>query len=83
MTIWNIDAWKGQKYISLAVSCYFMSISDKVFHIPDSIMLLSPIIAIMISTAKIEKITSLSPLKTFLKANSTETCITLHPRVMQ
>ena len=54
MTIWNIDAWQRQKYLSLAVSCYFMSLSDKVSYLLDSIMLLSQIIAIMISTAKLE-----------------------------
>ena len=55
MTIWNIDAWQRQMYLSLAVSCYFMSLSDKVSYLLDSIMLLSQIIAIMISTAKLER----------------------------
>ena len=55
MIIWNIGAWQRQKYLSLAVSCYFMSLSDKVSYPLDNIMLLSQIIAIMISTAKFER----------------------------
>ena len=55
MTIWNIDAWQRQKYISLAVSCYFVSLLDKVSYLLDSIILLSQIIATMISTAKFER----------------------------
>ena len=55
MAIWNIDAWQGQKYLSSAVACYFMSLSDKVSYLLDSIMLLSQIIATMISTAKFER----------------------------
>ena len=53
MAIWNINAW--QRYLSSAVSCYFMSLSDKVSYLLDSIMLLSQIIATMISTAKFER----------------------------
>ena len=53
MTIWNIDAWQRHKNFSLTVSCYFMSFSDKVSYLLDSIMLLSQIIAVMISTAKL------------------------------
>ena len=67
--ILNIDAWQRQKYLTPAVSCYFMSLSDKVSNLLDSILLLSQIIATMISTVKFESITSLSPLKTFFKAN--------------
>ena len=55
MNIWNIDAWHRQKCLTLAVSCYFMSLSDKVSHLLDSIMLLSQIIATMISTVKFER----------------------------
>ena len=55
MTIWNIDAWQRQKYISSAVSCYFVSLLDKVSYLLDSIILLSQIIATMISTAKFER----------------------------
>ena len=55
MNIWNIDAWQRLKYLSPAVPCYFMSFSDKVSYLPDSIMLLSQIIATMISTVKFER----------------------------
>ena len=54
MTIWNIDTWQRQKYLSSAVSCYFKSLSDKVSYLLDNIMLLSQIIATMISTAKFD-----------------------------
>ena len=55
MDIWNIDAWQRQKYLTPAVSCYFMSFSDKISYLLDSIMLLSQIIATMISTVKFER----------------------------
>ena len=55
MNIWNKDAWQRQKCLTSAVSCYFMSFSDKVSYLLDSIMLLSQIIATMISTAKFER----------------------------
>ena len=55
MTIWNIDAWRRQKYLTPAVSCYFMSLSDKVSHLLDCMMLLSQIIASMISTVRFER----------------------------
>ena len=55
MTILNIDAWQRQEYLSSAVSCYFMSLSDKESYLPDNIMLLSQIIATMISTVKFER----------------------------
>ena len=55
MNIWNIDVWPRQKYLTPAVSCYFMSLSDKIFYLLDSIVLLSQIIAIMISTVKSER----------------------------
>ena len=52
VNIWNIDVWPRQKYLTPAVSCYFMSLSDKVSYLLDSIVLLSQIIATMISTVK-------------------------------
>ena len=55
MTIWNIDAWQRQNNRSSAVSCYFMSLSGKVYNLLDNIMLLSQIIATMISTAKFQR----------------------------
>ena len=55
MTIWNLDARQRQKYLPSAVSCYFMSLSDKVSYMLDGIILLSQIIATMISTAKFER----------------------------
>ena len=55
MNIWNIDARQRQKCLTPAVSCYFMSFSDKVSHLLDSIMLLSQIIATMISIVKFER----------------------------
>ena len=55
MNIWNIEAWHRQKCLILVVSCYFMSLSDKVFYLLDSSMLLSQIIATMISTARFER----------------------------
>ena len=55
MNIWNIDAWQRQRYLTPAVTCYFMSLSDKVSHLLDSIILLSQIIATMISTVKFER----------------------------
>ena len=55
MNIWNIEAWQRQKYLTSAVSCYFMSLSDKVSYLHDSIMLLSQIITTMISTVKCER----------------------------
>ena len=55
MIIWNIDAWQTQKHLSSAVSCYFMSLSDKVSYLLDTIILLSQFIATMISTAKFER----------------------------
>ena len=53
MNIWNIEAWQRQKYLTPAVSCYFMSLSDKVSYLLDSIMLVSQIIATMISIVKL------------------------------
>ena len=55
MNIWNINAWQRQKYLTSAESCYFMSLSDKVSYLLDSIILLSQIIATMISTIKFER----------------------------
>ena len=54
MNIWNLDVWPRQKYLTPAVSCYFMSFSDKVSYLLDSIVLLSQIIAKMICTVKSE-----------------------------
>ena len=54
MDIWNVDVWQKQKYLTLAGSCYFMSLSDKVSYLLDSIMLLSQIIATMISSVEFE-----------------------------
>ena len=55
MNIWNVDAWQWQRYLTLAVSCYFMSLSDKVSNLLNSIVLLSLITATMISTVKSER----------------------------
>ena len=55
MSIWNIDIWQRKKYLIPAVSCYFMSLLDKVSYLLDSIMLLSQIIDTMISTVKFER----------------------------
>ena len=44
-----------QNYLTPAVPCYFMSLSDKVSYPFDSIMLLSQITATMISTVKFER----------------------------
>ena len=55
MNIWNVDAWLRQRYLTLAVSCYFMSLSDKVSNLLYSTMLLSQITATMISTVKFER----------------------------
>ena len=55
MNIWNIVAWQRQKYLTSAESCYFMSLSDKSSYLHDSIMLLSQIIATIISTVKYER----------------------------
>ena len=55
MNIWNIEAWQRQKYLTPAGSCYFMSLSDKWSYLLDSIMLLSQIIATMISTVKFKR----------------------------
>ena len=82
VNIWNIDVWPRQKYLTPAVSCYFMSLSNKVSYLLDSIVLLSQIIATMISTVKSDRNNYLSPLKTFLKASSTETWMKLHRHVM-
>ena len=82
MNIWNIDALQRQKSLTPAVSCYFMYFSDKVSYLFDNIMSLSQIIATMISTVQFERNNLPFPLKTFLKANSTETCMKLHHRVM-
>ena len=55
MNIWNIDAWQRQKDLTSAESYYFMLLSDKVYYLLDSIMLLSQINATMISTVKFER----------------------------
>ena len=55
MNIWNIDAWQRQQYLTYADSCFFMSLSDELSNLLDSIMLLSQIIATMISTVKFER----------------------------
>ena len=55
VNIWNIDVWPRQKYLTPAVSCYFMSLSDKVSYLLDSIVLLSQILATMISTVKSDR----------------------------
>ena len=55
MNIWNIDAWQRQKCPTPAVSCYYVSFSYKASYLLDSIMLLSQIIATMISTVKFER----------------------------
>ena len=59
-----------------------MSLSDKVSYLSDSIMLLSQIIATMISTAKFERNNLPFTIDNILKANSTETCMKLHRRVI-
>ena len=46
--------WQRQKYLTSAVWCHLMSLSDKVSYLFGSIMLLSQIIATMISTVKFE-----------------------------
>ena len=53
--IWNIDVWPRQKYLTPAVSCYYMSLSDEVSYLLDSIVLLSQNIATMISTVKSDR----------------------------
>ena len=55
VNIWNIDVWPRQKYLTPAVSCYLMSLSDQVSSLLDSIVLLSQTIATMISTVKSER----------------------------
>ena len=55
VNIWNIDVWPRQKYLTPAVSCYLMSLSDQVSYLLDSIVLLSQTIATMISTVKSER----------------------------
>ena len=55
VNIWNIDVWPWKKYLTPAVSCYFMSLSDTVFYQLDSIVLLPHIIATMVSTVKSER----------------------------
>ena len=55
VNIWNIYVWPRQKYLTLAVPCYFMSLSDKVSYLLDSIVLLSQIIATVISTVKSDR----------------------------
>ena len=82
MTIWNIDVWQKQKHFSLAVSCHYMSFSDKVFYWLDSTMFLSQIIAIMIYTAKLEINNFPCTTENILKSELTETCMKLHPCVM-
>ena len=67
MNIWNIDAWQRQTYLTSAVSCYFMPLSDKVSDLLDSIMLLSQIIATMISTIKFERNNLPSTIEDILK----------------
>ena len=54
MNIWHIDTWQRQTYLTSAVSCIFMSLSDKVSYLLDSITLLLQIIACMISTINFE-----------------------------
>ena len=67
MNIWNIDAWQRRTYLTSAVSCYFMSLSDRVSYLLDSIMLLSQIIASMISTVKFERNNFPSTIEDILK----------------
>ena len=55
VNIWNIEAWQRQKYLTPAVSCYFMSLSDKVSYLLDGIMLLSQIIGTMLFTVKFKR----------------------------
>ena len=55
INIWNIEAGQRRKCLTLAVSCYFMSFSDTVSYLLDSIMLLSQIIATMIFTVKFKR----------------------------
>ena len=55
MNIWNKDAWRRQKYLTPAVSCYFMSLSDKISYLLDSFLLSSQIIATMISAVIFER----------------------------
>ena len=55
INIWNKDVWRRQKCPTPAVSCYFMSVSDKIAYLVDSIMLLSQITVKMISTVKFER----------------------------
>ena len=43
MNIWNIDVWQRKNYLTSAESCYFMSLSDKLSCLLDSITLLSQI----------------------------------------
>ena len=55
VNIWKRDVWPRQKYLTPAVSCHFMSLSSKISYLLDSIVLLSQIIATMISTVKAER----------------------------
>ena len=55
MNILNIDAWQRQKLLTSAESCYFMLLSDKFSYLLDRVMLLSQIIATMISIVKCER----------------------------
>ena len=82
MTIWNIDAWQRQKYLSLVVSCYFMLLSDRVSYLLDSIMLLSQIIAIMISTATLVRNNLPFTIENILKGEINWNMFESTPRVM-
>ena len=55
MNIWNIDAWQRENYLTSAEWYHFMALSDKLSYLLDGIMLLSQIIATMLSTVKFER----------------------------
>ena len=86
MTIWNIDAWQRQKYLIPAESCYFMSFSNKVSYLLYSIMLLSQIIATMISTVRFGRnnipFTIEDILKGEFKWNITSPCYAINTRIL-
>ena len=74
MNIWNIDAWPRQK--SLPRQSHVISLYFQIKYLICLIVLYCyrRSLPLWYPLSNLKEITSLSPLETFLKANSTKTC---------
>ena len=70
MIIWNMDAWQTQQYLSSAVSCISCHFQIKYLICLIALSYYRRSLPPWYPLPNLKEITSLSPLKTFLKASS-------------